>query len=61
MFAIPAIFGPAWALLLIALLVVPICMYELFRVAIAPVRYGAWLYIHGFIGALPHPCLQRRP
>ncbi len=36
LFAIPAIFGPAWVLLLIALLVVPICMYELFRVAIAP-------------------------
>jgi phosphatidate cytidylyltransferase len=36
LFAIPAVFGPAWALLLIALLVVPICMYELFRVAIAP-------------------------
>ena len=35
-FAIPVIFGPAWTLLLIALLVVPICMYELFRVAIAP-------------------------
>jgi phosphatidate cytidylyltransferase len=35
-FAVPAIFGPAWALLIIALLVVPICMYELFRVAISP-------------------------
>ncbi|MGO9147314.1 MAG: phosphatidate cytidylyltransferase [Desulfomonilia bacterium] len=35
-FAIPAVFGPAWALLLIAMLVVPICMYELFRVAISP-------------------------
>jgi phosphatidate cytidylyltransferase len=36
LFAIPVVFGPAWALLIIAMLVVPMCMYELFRVAIAP-------------------------
>ncbi len=34
--ALPAIFGPAWALATIAALVVPICMYELYRVALNP-------------------------
>lgn len=33
-FALPIIFGPAWALLVIALLVTPICMFELFRAAL---------------------------
>jgi phosphatidate cytidylyltransferase len=35
-FAIPTIFGPSWVFLILALLVVLICMYELFRVAISP-------------------------
>jgi len=34
-FGVPAIFGPAWTLLLIALLVTPICMYELLRAALS--------------------------
>jgi phosphatidate cytidylyltransferase len=36
LFAIPTIFGPSWVFLILALLVVLICMYELFRVAISP-------------------------
>ncbi len=34
-FAVPAIFGPAWALLIIALLVTPVCMFELLRAALS--------------------------
>lgn len=45
-FAVPAIFGPAWALGLIAALVVPVCMFELFRVAINPAaRALGWISI----------------
>ncbi len=43
-FAIPAVFGPAWVLALLAMLVVAICMFELFRVAISPdARVLGWI------------------
>jgi phosphatidate cytidylyltransferase len=35
-FALPTIFGPSWVFMVLALLVVLMCMYELFRVAISP-------------------------
>jgi len=45
-FALPAIFGPAWILLIIAMLVIPVCMYELFRVAISPeAKTLSWISI----------------
>jgi phosphatidate cytidylyltransferase len=34
--AVPAVFGPAWVLALLAALVVPVCMFELFRAALSP-------------------------
>jgi phosphatidate cytidylyltransferase len=34
-FAVPAIFGPAWAFFIVALIVIPLCMYELYRVTIS--------------------------
>ena len=43
-FALPAIFGPAWVLALLAMLVVPVCMYELFRVALGTgARVLGWI------------------
>lgn len=43
-FAVPAVFGPAWVLVLLAMLVVPVCMFELFRVAISPgARVLGWI------------------
>lgn len=43
-FAVPAIFGPAWALAVIALLVIPVCMQEFFRVALSPdARVLGWI------------------
>ncbi|HVN72785.1 MAG TPA: phosphatidate cytidylyltransferase [Desulfomonilia bacterium] len=45
-FALPVIFGPAWVLLIVAMLVIPMCMYELFRVAIGPeAKALSWISI----------------
>jgi phosphatidate cytidylyltransferase len=35
-FAIPVVFGPSWVLFIVALIVIPLCMYELFRVTVSP-------------------------
>jgi phosphatidate cytidylyltransferase len=43
-FAIPAVFGPAWAFFIVALIVIPLCMFELYRVAISPeARVLGWI------------------
>jgi phosphatidate cytidylyltransferase len=46
LFAVPAVFGPAWALALIAVIVIMVCMHELFRVTINPeARCLGWISI----------------
>lgn len=50
-FAVPAIFGPAWALLAIALLVTPICMFELLRAALS--RNATVLSLIAIASSLP--------
>lgn len=51
-FAVPAVFGPAWALFIIALIVIPICLFELYRVGLdAPSRPLGWI---GLAGSLPY-------
>jgi phosphatidate cytidylyltransferase len=50
--AVPSIIGPTWAFLIVALVVVPMCMYELFRVAINPsARILGWISL---IASLPY-------
>ena len=50
-FALPAIFGPAWVFFIIALIVLPICQYELFRVMLSgESRILGWI---GFAGSFP--------
>jgi phosphatidate cytidylyltransferase len=52
LFAFPAIFGPTWAFFIVALIVLPMCMYELFRVAINPsARVLGWISL---IASLPY-------
>jgi phosphatidate cytidylyltransferase len=51
-FAVPAIFGPPLALFIVALIVLPACLYELYRVGIGK---EAWLlgWI-GLVGSFPY-------
>lgn len=50
--AVPAVFGPSWAFFMIVLIVLPMCMYELFRVAINPsARVLGWISL---IASLPY-------
>jgi phosphatidate cytidylyltransferase len=50
--AVPSIIGPTWAFLIVALVVVPMCMYELFRAAINPsARILGWISL---IASLPY-------
>ena len=43
-FAVPAVFGPVWAFFIVVLVVLPVCMYELYRVAISPsARLLGWI------------------
>ncbi len=52
LFAFPAIFAPTWAFFIVALIVLPMCMYELFRVAINPsARVLGWISL---IASLPY-------
>jgi phosphatidate cytidylyltransferase len=52
LFAFPAIFGPKWAFFIVALIVLPMCMYELFRVAINPsAKVLGWISL---IASLPY-------
>ncbi|HOO37891.1 MAG TPA: phosphatidate cytidylyltransferase [Deltaproteobacteria bacterium] len=50
-FALPAIFGPAWVFFILALIVLPICQYELFRVMLS--RDGRILGWIAFAGSFP--------
>ncbi|HOM30351.1 MAG TPA: phosphatidate cytidylyltransferase [Deltaproteobacteria bacterium] len=44
--AVPAVFGPAWVLAILAAIVIPMCMHEFFRVAIGPdARILGWISI----------------
>jgi len=50
-FAVPAIFGPAWAFFIVALLVIPWCMFELYRAVLQPgAAVLGWI---GLIASLP--------
>jgi phosphatidate cytidylyltransferase len=50
-FAVPSIFGPAWAFFIVALLVIPWCMFELYRVVLNPkAAILGWI---GLIASLP--------
>ncbi len=50
-FALPAFFGPAWVLFFLALIVLPLCQYELFRVMLG--KQGRILGWIAFAGAFP--------
>ena len=50
-FALPAFFGPAWVLFVLALIVLPLCQYELFRVMLG--RQGRIMGWIAFAGAFP--------
>lgn len=51
-FAVPAVLGPPWAFLVIALIVLPICHYELYRVGLDA---GARpLGVIGLVGSFPY-------
>jgi len=50
-FAVPAIFGPAWVLFVLVLIVLPLCQYELFRVMLG--RQGRLLGWIAFAGGFP--------
>lgn len=50
-FAVPSIFGPAWAFFTVALVVIPWCMFELYRVVLNPkAAILGWI---GLIASLP--------
>lgn len=50
-FALPAIFGPAWVFFILTLIVLPACQYELFRVMLkGPGRVLGWIT---FAGSFP--------
>ncbi|MGC9324284.1 MAG: phosphatidate cytidylyltransferase [Desulfomonilia bacterium] len=49
--AVPAVFGPAWVFTVLAAVVVPVCMYELYRVSIAKdARILGWI---GLVSSVP--------
>jgi phosphatidate cytidylyltransferase len=49
--ALPVIFGPAWVLFVIVLIVLPVCQYELFRVMLS--GHGRILGWIAFAGSFP--------
>lgn len=51
-FAVPAVFGPKEALFVVALLVIPTCLYELYRVGLDRKAKGlGWI---GLVGSFPY-------
>ncbi|HPI94085.1 MAG TPA: phosphatidate cytidylyltransferase [Deltaproteobacteria bacterium] len=57
-FAVPAVLGPAWVLALLAILVIPVCMFELFRVVLSGnARILGWI---SMVSSLPYLLLAYR-